>query len=56
MQTTEQGIDRRMPIVEVEKGGTTMRCYDGGPVTFYQADVWEKFIENAKAGKYDLPQ
>jgi hypothetical protein len=55
MRTTEQGFDRRMPIIEVEKSGTTMRHYDGGPVTFYQADVWKKIIENAKAGKYDPP-
>ena len=56
MQKANREDDRRMPIIEVEKGGTTVRHYDGGPVTFYQADVWMRVVENFKAGKYDFPQ
>ncbi len=56
MQKTEQVLDRRMPRIEVEKGGTTMRSFEGGPVVFYQADVWIQLVENFKAGMYDFPK
>ncbi len=56
MSQTDKPQDRRMPIIQVEKGGTTLRGHDGGPVIFYQVDVWAAIVENFKAGMYDPPK